>query len=60
MAFSPKRAKLVAQGKVKYCIYDDKGELVASHKSFLVALQVADSLQKTNPNINYSMKLEEV
>lgn len=60
MAYSPKRAKAMASGKVQFCIYDGDGVCVFSHKSFMVALQQAGMLQKANPNINYSMKLEEL
>lgn len=57
MGFSAKRAKAVAQGKVQFCIYNEKGEIVFQDKSFLVAVQMADSLQKANPDIAYTMKL---
>ena len=60
MGFSAKRAKMIAQGKVQYCIYNDKGGIVFSNKSFLVAVQMADQLQKANPGINYTMNLEPV
>lgn len=59
MAFSAKRAKAVAQGKVKYCILDGD-TVIFSHKSFIVAVQMADQLQKTNPDNHYTMKLMEV
>lgn len=59
MGFSAKRAKAVAQGKVKYCILEGEN-IVFSHKSFTVAIQMADQLQKANPGINYTMKLMEV
>lgn len=58
MAFSPKRAKLVAQGKVLYCVMDGD-KVVYSDKSFIVAVQMADQLQKTNPGINYTMTIKE-
>lgn len=58
MGFSPKRAKLVAQGKVLYCIMD--GDKVAySDKNFVRAIQMADQLQKANPGINYTMTIKE-
>lgn len=58
--FSPKRAKAVATGKVVYKIFDGSGNVVFSTKSFIVAVQHADLLQKNNPGIVYTMKLEEV
>lgn len=58
MGFSPKRAKLVAQGKVLYCIMDGEN-VVYSDKSLIVAIQMADQLQKANPGINYTMKIKE-
>lgn len=58
MGFSPKRAKAVMQGKVKYCIMLGE-EIVFSHKSFPVAIQMADQLQKANPGNVYTMKLME-
>lgn len=58
MAFSPKRAKLVAQGKVLYCVMDGD-HVVFSDKNFLVAIQTADQLQKANPGINYTMTIKE-
>ncbi len=57
MGYSFKRAKAVVQGKVLYGIYDPDGTLVFSHKSFFVAVQYADTLQKQNPGVNYIMKL---
>lgn len=59
MAFSPKRAKAVAQGRVMYRIYDGD-KCVYESKHFFCALQMADQLQKANPNISYEMKLEEI
>ena len=59
MGFSPKRAKAVMQGKVKYCIMDGEN-VVFSHKNFAVAVQMADQLQKANPSKAYTMKLMEV
>lgn len=59
MAFSPKRAKAVAQGRVIYRIYD--GDVcVFEHKNFIIAVQQADLLQKANPATPYTMKLEEI
>lgn len=58
MGFSPKRAKLVAQGKVLFCIMDGD-KVVFSDKSFMVAVQMADQLQKANPGINYTMTIKE-
>lgn len=58
MGFSPKRAKLVAQGKVLFCIMDGNN-VVFSDKSFMVAVQMADQLQKANPGINYTMTIRE-
>lgn len=46
MAFSPKRAKLIAEGKVSYCIFV-KGAEVFRHKNLVVALQRLDVLLKS-------------
>lgn len=46
MAFSAKRAKLVAEGKVSYCVFV-KGIEVFRHKNLLVAMQHLDGLLKT-------------
>ena len=59
MAFSPKRAKAIKEGRVNFNIYDDKG-LVYTGASFIVTVQMLDQLQKTNPGVKYSLKLEEV
>lgn len=59
MAFSPKRAKAVAQGKVVYSIMNGT-EVVFTSKYFLVAVQMADQLQKANPHNNYTMTITEV
>lgn len=59
MAYSRKRMKAWATGKVKYCILDGD-TIVFSHKSFTVAVQMADKLQQANPGICYTMKLMEV
>jgi len=59
MAYSRKRMKQLIEGKVQYCILDGDN-IVFSHKSFVVAVQMADQLQKANPGINYTMKLMEV
>ena len=59
MAFSPKRAKAVAQGKVIYAIMDGN-TTVFTHKNFFVAVQQADILQKANPEIKYTMTITEV
>lgn len=59
MAFSPKRAKAVAQGKVIYAIMNGT-EVVFTSKHFFVAVQMADQLQKANPHINYTMTMTEV
>lgn len=58
MGYSRKRAKAVAEGKVSYCILLD-GQVVFSSKSFLVAVQHADFLQKQNPDAKYEMKILE-
>lgn len=59
MGFSRKRLKMIQEGKVLYCVMLD-GEVVFSDKSFLVAVQHADVLQKANPDKRYEMKLQEV
>lgn len=56
MGFSAKRAKAVAKGKVNYCIYLGES-LEFSSKSFIVAVQMADTLQKQHPENNYTMKV---
>lgn len=59
MGFSPKRLKALAQGKVEYCIYEGP-VCVFRDKSFMVTVQMADTLSKTNPNVEYTMKVEEI
>lgn len=59
MAYSRKRMKQLIEGKVQYCILEGEN-IVFSSKSFVVAVQMADQLQKANPGINYTMKLMEV
>ena len=59
MGFSSKRAKAIKEGRVRYNIYDENG-LVYSSKTFIGAVQMADQMQKANPEVSYSMKLEEV
>ena len=59
MGFSLKRAKAVKEGRVRYCIYNGD-KLVFSTQSFMVAIQTADAYQKSNPDIPYTMKLEEI
>lgn len=58
MGFSLKRARAVAQGKVLYCVMLDD-VCVFSDKSFLVALQTADNLQKANPDKKYTFTIKE-
>lgn len=57
--FSPARAKKVAQGKVVFAIMNGT-EVVFTSKNFIVAVQMADQLQKANPGINYTMTCTEV
>lgn len=59
MGYSRKRMKQLIEGKVQYCILDGDN-IVYSSKSFVAAVQMADQLQKSNPGINYTMKLMEV
>lgn len=59
MGFSPKRLKAFKDGKVSFCIYSGN-ECVYTTSNFIQAVQMADSLQKANPGIPYTMKLEEV
>lgn len=56
MGFSPKRLKQLAEGKVVYQILDGE-KVLFQHKSFIVAVQMADQMQKTNPSNNYTMKV---
>ena len=58
MGFSANRAKALAEGKVSYCIFLGES-LEFSSKSFLVAVQMADALQKQHPENNYTMKIVE-
>ena len=58
MGYSRKRLKQIIDGKVLYCILLD-GEVIFSSKSFMVAVQYADQLQKDNPDKKYEMKLQE-
>lgn len=57
--FSPKRAKAVAQGRVIFSIMNGN-EVVYTSKNFMVAVSMADQLQKANPGINYTMTCTEV
>lgn len=59
MGFSPKRAKAVAKGKVVYAIMLEN-EVVFTSKNFIVAVQMADQLQKANPENEYKMTITEV
>lgn len=59
MGFSPKRAKAVAKGKVVYAIMLEN-EVVFTSKNFFVAVQMADQLQKANPENKYTMTVTEV
>lgn len=59
MGFSPKRAKAVAKGKVVYSIMLEN-EVVFTSKNFFVAVQMADQLQKANPENEYKMTITEV
>ena len=59
MGFSPKRLKALKDGKVRYCTYCGD-ECVYTSASFIECVQMADVLQKSNPGIPYTMKLEEV
>lgn len=56
MAFSPKRAKLIAEGKVSYCVYV-KGVEVFRHKNLIVAMQQLDCLLKTNSKDDCSLQI---
>lgn len=59
MGFSPKKAKAVFKGKVVYAIMNGT-EVVFTSKNFMVAVSMADQLQRANPHINYTMTVTEV
>lgn len=56
MGFSAKRAKLIAEGKVSYCIFV-KGVEVFRHKNLFVAMQQMDVFLKTNSKEDCSLTI---
>ena len=58
MAYSPKRAAAVKNGKVVFNIYDEEGKLFESCPNFLIAVKRAEFLQDTYPGKKFDMKVE--
>lgn len=56
MGFSSKRAKLIAEGKVSYCIFI-KGVEVFRHKNLIVAMQQMDVFLNTNSKEDCSLQI---
>ena len=58
MAYSPKRAAAVKNGKVVFNIYDEEGKLFESCPNFIIAAQRLDYFENIYPMKKFTIKVE--